>query len=232
MDKFIYISDVHVPFEDYNQVVKALQAMKKEKGVDVVVLGGDIIDFFKVSSYSKNPMTQYSFQDEVERAKKFLKTIRSLFKKQKIYYLEGNHENRLKRYLCDKAPELIGFRPLDFEELMGLKELNIKYYTDTEVLHIDDWVFRHGHELGGGSMIPGNNARKGVAFYGANYVQGHVHRANVINVGTYTGDFMGVENPHLGESNPDYVKGYAQWQQGFTIGEKINDKWQIRQIIL
>lgn len=233
MNKFVYISDVHVPYFDTEMLREALNLLKKEKNVDTVILGGDLIDFYKISSYSKNPLNHTTFADEVAGVKAFLYDIRKIFKKADIYYLEGNHENRLGRYLSLKAPELIGFEPLKFETLFDLAKYDITFIRDTEVLQIEDWVFRHGHELGMGSSIPGNNARKGVAFYGANYIQGHVHKANVLHISTLNSDFIGIESPHLAEQSPNYVKGYAQWQQGYTVVEKDDyNKWQVKQKIL
>jgi len=234
MTKVLYCSDVHIPYHDEWAVTKFLTAIKDEKPTDVV-LGGDIIDFFKLSRFSKSPLEGTSFANEVAQVIKFVYTVRRLAgKKTNIYWLEGNHEERLRKYVNEKAPELAGWEELKFETLFKLESFNIIWVPDTEVLEFNGFMFRHGHEIGGASMIPGNNARKGVAVYGSNYIQGHIHRANIIHVSSYHGDFVGVENPCICGVEPDYVKGYAGWQQGWTILEydKGTEKWQVRQTIL
>jgi len=232
MKRFLYVSDVHIPYDDTGAVNKLMAAISKDK-FDTIILGGDIIDFYKTSSFSKDPLTPHSLQSEIDHTLIFFNELRRVAgKKVKIYWLEGNHEERLTKYLRRNASELIGLRSLEMEALFNLDRFNIRYVKDTEVLAIDNWVFRHGHEMGSGSIVPGNNARKGIAMYGSNYIQGHVHRANIIRVGNYIGDYIGVESPCLCNMSPEYVKGYAQWQQGWTIGVLTDDGWQIEQVVL
>jgi predicted phosphodiesterase len=234
MKKWMYAGDIHVPYENKENVISFLKALKKEKP-DVLVLGGDVIDFYKISRFDKNPLNNNSFNDELYNTRKFLVSVRKhAGKKCKIYWLEGNHEERFKKYLRNNAPELVGFTPLTMYEMFGLTdpELQVVWVPDTQVLEIDDWVFRHGHETGNGTT-PGLSARKGVLMYGKNYCQGHIHRANIIRVSNFSGDFIGVESPCLCDMEPEYVKGYAGWQAGWTIGERDKrGKWQVRQTIL
>lgn len=231
MKKFIYTSDIHLPYDQTENVIAFLDAVKKEKP-DIIVLGGDIIDFFKISRFDKDPLDGQSLTDEIAAAKAFFSDLRLAAGKRPIYWLEGNHEERLTKFIRRNAPEFADFNVLQMESLFDLERFDITYVRDTQVLQIEDWVFRHGHENGNGST-PGLSARKGVLMYGANYIQGHIHKANVIRVSNYNGDFIGVESPCLCDMEPEYVKGYAGWQAGWTIAEKDEvGKWQIKQKVL
>lgn len=231
--KWMYISDVHIPYNDMIATDKFLDALRKEKP-EYLILGGDIVDFFKVSSHNNNPQEGTQLQFEIDEVNKFLTLLRkTVGKSTQIVYLEGNHENRFERYLIKNASDLVGLRALDIKTLLELDKNNIQWVKDTELYYIDDFLFRHGHELFGFSGVPGANAKKGINVYFDNYIQGHVHKANIIHVGNARRNFIGVENPCLCEIDPSYMKKASMWQQGWTIGEKDEeDKWQIKQVVL
>jgi predicted phosphodiesterase len=54
LEKILLISDVHVPYHDKKAFNLVLEVGKKLK-VDQVVIGGDFIDNYSVSSHDKNP---------------------------------------------------------------------------------------------------------------------------------------------------------------------------------
>jgi predicted phosphodiesterase len=230
MKKFIYASDLHFPYENRDNVEEFLKGVASVKP-DTIVLGGDIVDFYKISRFDKDPLNAITLQDEIEVVKDFLESLRNVSSRSKIYWLEGNHEERLTKYIRVNAPEFASLPALAFESLFNLREFNVEYVKDTKVLQIDDWVFRHGHECGNGST-PGLSARKGVMMYGANYIQGHIHKANIIRVSNFNGDFIGVESPCLSEMEPEYVKGFAGWQAGYTVGKLEDGRWKIIQEVL
>jgi len=116
---------------------------------------------------------------------------------------------------------------------MKLDDFNIEWVPSTQQYWIEDFLIRHGHEQFGFSSIPGSSARKGIGCYHAHYIQGHIHKANVIHVGNQHFNFIGVENPCLCELDPSFMKGAAQWQLGWTVVEKDNEnRWQVRQTVL
>jgi predicted phosphodiesterase len=230
MKKFIYASDLHFPYENKDNVEAFLKGVAKVKP-DTIILGGDIVDFYKISRFDKDPLNPITLQDEIEVVQDFLESLRNVSSRSKIYWLEGNHEERLTKYIRINAPEFASLPALSFTRLFELDKFNVEYVKDTTVLQIEDWVFRHGHENGNGST-PGLSARKGIMMYGKNYIQGHIHKANIIRVSNFSGDFIGVESPCLSDMEPEYVKGFAGWQAGYTIGYKNGDKWDIVQEVL
>lgn len=228
----MYISDVHLPYGDEEAIEQMFTSLKSERP-ELLVLGGDLCDFYKVSRYTKSPFNEVTLQNEIDETVAFLKKCRKLMKKGRIVWLEGNHEERLSKFLLNNAPELMHLRALDIAELFQLDKYNVEFMRDTEMFYEDDFLFRHGHEMMGMSGVPGNNARKGIATYHTNYIQGHVHKANIIHESNFIETYVGVENPCLCTIDHAYMKGSAKWQQGWTIGEQDEEgRWQIKQVIL
>ena len=105
--KIIVVSDIHFPYEDKS----AVTAFIKEVGLKqpaVIVLNGDLLDFYKLSKFSKDPAGKNP-EEEIEMCKTFLKKLRKEAGKDcKIYYTIGNHEARLRKYKLDNAPMVAG----------------------------------------------------------------------------------------------------------------------------
>ncbi len=221
-EKIIYVSDFHIPFEDKWAVEKFFEEVKKEKP-QTIIIGGDLVDFSTISVHIHHPDDLASIQYEKFRVIDFLKDLRKKAgKKATIYWLEGNHEQRLIKYIMRNAPELAALKELTIDNIFELyrKDINVIYVESDVVLKIDDWVFRHGHEIGYGSSVPGNNARRGIYNFGTNYIQGHIHRGNIIHIRQFDKVLTGVENPCMCEINPKYVNGFSGWHQGWTLLKK------------
>lgn len=89
--KIMVVSDIHFPYEDKS----AVTAFIREVGLrnpDVIVLNGDLLDFYKLSKFSKDPAGKNP-EEEIKMCKTFLKKLRKEAGKEcKIYYTIGNHE--------------------------------------------------------------------------------------------------------------------------------------------
>ena len=99
--RVIVLNDIHIPYHDQKSLAIALAYMKDNKP-DVIILNGDIIDCYSVSSYRKDPARLQTFQDEINETKAFLAYLRETFKKARIYYTMGNHEKRIEKQIMDK----------------------------------------------------------------------------------------------------------------------------------
>ena len=125
MNKFVVVSDIHFPFQDDN-AIKAFFKFLKEHTVDTIILNGDILDFYDVSSFDKDPDRINSLQKEINLAKRFFKRLREVSPNSKIIFIKGNHSERLERYL-KKHPELYSLDVLKLPNLLGLQEFDIEY---------------------------------------------------------------------------------------------------------
>ena len=208
------IPDVHAPFEDKRAValvIKALQAW----GVDILVDLGDAADCYTVSSHSKDPARSNKLKDEVEGVNSFLDKLDSTGAKAK-YFIKGNHEDRLERYIAEKAPELFGL--VGCEELFRLKQRgwSVTQYKDSMKLgklHLT-------HDCGNAG---GQAHSKALDTFQDNVVIGHTHRMAISYVGNAKGKtHVGAMFGWLGDVKYiDYmhkVSALRAWQLGFGVG--------------
>ena len=61
------------------------------------------MDFYGISTYEKDPRKR-SFSGELEIGRQILARLRDAFPHQRFYFMVGNHEERLERYLRVQTP--------------------------------------------------------------------------------------------------------------------------------
>jgi predicted phosphodiesterase len=124
-NKFIVISDIHFPNQD-DKAIKCVFNFIKNHPVDTVIMNGDIVDFFDVSSFDKDPQRMFSLQTELDMTENFFKKLRKLLPEAEMYFVKGNHEDRMERYL-QKHSELFTLNALKIPTLLQLEKFNIHY---------------------------------------------------------------------------------------------------------
>jgi len=208
------ISDIHVPFHDVAATAQAIEYLK-DAGIDELTLLGDICDFMAVSRFSRSLERRAGLKYELDSTIEFLDVVRQTFKKIKINYVCGNHEERWEKYLMDKSPELIGLEGMTIQEKLRLKDFNIQWH---ETKYIDnDMVFYHG--VGRSSGDAGGSVKLWLNHFMTSVIIGHVHKQAVLYKRTGTGRVLvGIENPTLSQLDPEYEPtGTSNWQQGGTV---------------
>lgn len=132
------------------------------------------------------------------------------------YYFLGNHEDRLGRYLADRAPELSGVG-LTIDELLGLSARGwtvIPYREHARIGKI--WMT---HDIGQSGM---NALRQAFAAYQDNIVINHTHRLEYFVKSNATGvAHVAASFGWLGDaSKVDYMYRVKMrdWALGFGIG--------------
>ena len=143
--KFVVLSDIHFPYQD-DKAIKAVYKFLEQHPVDTIILNGDILDFYDVSSFDKDPDRVNSLQEEINLAQKFFKKLRGLSPNGRIVFVKGNHCARVERYL-KKHPELYSLDALKLPNLLGLDKFNIEYKDK-------------GFKLGSLKIIHGDMVRK------------------------------------------------------------------------
>ena len=89
-NKFVVLSDIHFPYQD-DKAIKAAFDFIKTNPVDIIILNGDILDFYDVSSFDKDPDRINSLQKEIDMATKFFKKLRTIKPDARIVFIKGNH---------------------------------------------------------------------------------------------------------------------------------------------
>ena len=87
--KIVFISDIHAPFHD----LKALKALRSFIGwykPDELIFLGDVVDFYAVSSFTKDPKRALELQDEIDQAVDIIRRITDKAPKANKIFLRGN----------------------------------------------------------------------------------------------------------------------------------------------
>ena len=157
-ERTLVLGDIHLPYHDRDALELALK-YGEERGIDGIVLLGDIVDCHTISSHVKDPEAR-SFSEELTCARQFLRHLRQRFPEAKIVYREGNHEARQQRYMMTRAPELIGCSEFRMDVLLGLFDLGIDYVSEKRRIKMGDYLtLLHGDEFIGnfGGVNPARN---------------------------------------------------------------------------
>ena len=207
----VSLSDLHVPHHD-KKVLAQIYKYLEHARPDVVIVNGDLVDFYSISSFLKDPSRKETLQEEIDEAVDILRKLRELCPE--VHYNMGNHEDRLRRYLLGNAKALTCLRDLQFESLFKLEELDVQYH-DTAGFRLNrDLVVTHGARV---SRHAGATARMEFDRHLMSGMSGHTHRVGRYDVTGLGGDFSWVEQGCLCDTNPEYVTGKPNWQQGFGI---------------
>ena len=215
LKKGLLMSDTHLPYHDIDALTYALEDGYNED-VDFIILNGDIIDCYQLSSFKKDPLMR-SFKGEIDIAKAFFTMIREMFPKAYILYKFANHEARLNTYLFSHAQSLVGVEEMTLDKLLDLKSFNIHHVSDKRIIQAGKLSILHGDEYCGGQSTPIGPAR--VLFMKAHDVAccGHWHRTSeytersIMNK-TITCWSIGC----LCNMNPDYSP-LNNWNHGYAI---------------
>ena len=221
--KMIIVNDTQVPFQDY-KTLRAVHAFWDDFQPDLEVYNGDIIDFYSISSFDKNPSRVFKLQDELDNTYSWLYERAEANPDARRIFIEGNHEDRLRHFLWKDGSNLSSLRVLDFEELMRFKDLNMENLTYMSVLDFLGFRVQHGWKASGGSTPwPINVGRFMAQKEGSSGLCGHTHRASIYCWTTSRGSHSYVENGCLCRFDLEYAP-FPNWQQAFTYGEVKNGK--------
>jgi predicted phosphodiesterase len=204
---FFFLSDVHIPRHDERLLLHAINLIDQLKP-DVTIIGGDWYDAESVSSYPKNAHRVPDLENDLGQAKPFEEAIKQCSKK--VVFMEGNHEDRLRRYLASQAPAVQGL----------LKPAQVFFPGHDEYIPYDS----HYRPLPYLTFVHGRFVRKNAlasirAHYdelGGSVVCGHVHR-HASCYGTVGGrDHFLIENGHC--QHPAKVPyAHGAWQQSAGV---------------
>jgi predicted phosphodiesterase len=164
LKKILIVSDAHHPFVD-KKAWQLLLNVGKDQKPDAILIQGDFADFYSVSSHSKDANRLNSFEDEVAAVNKALDELDALGAKEK-HFVAGNHEDRLQRYLNDKAPELNSF--VTIPQLFNLKKRGWKYTPYKQSVQIGK--LNATHDVGSAGK---NAIFQALSTFQHNVVQGH-----------------------------------------------------------
>lgn len=238
-------SDPHCPFHSEPLLASACAWLDRTRPTDGVI-NGDLLDFPSVSTYAEKEDWVADVNACLRSACRWLKAIVDASPQTRWTYMPGNHENRLNRYLMDKAPALWGIRPggddeyrrwHDLRNLLLLDQFGIALhpepYPDAEFALTPKFVVTHGDYT---KRKSGNSAHAALDNSDHCFAQGHDHRIGqvfqtkwgtdkkmVVHMGMQLGTMADVDYRGLGYAKkPDWQMGFGvvhTWPDGLFSGE-------------
>jgi len=170
------LSDIHFPYYD-KAALNAAISFLIEWQPSCIVLLGDIIDCYQLSSFEKDKRNR-SFKYELDMLASFFVELREVFPNQRIIYVLGNHERRYERQLLQNLPELIELELFNFSNVIKAREHNIEVVNNKRILKCGHLHLAHGDEFKGGIIAPVNPARGYFLKAKTNILCGHNHRTS------------------------------------------------------
>jgi predicted phosphodiesterase len=233
--KILVMSDIHIPFHDIAAITAVVKHAKKLKP-DVVLLNGDICDFYSISRFDKNPSTS-NLLKEIELTRQFLHWIRQEFPKAEIVFKEGNHDEWFDKLLWRKAPELFGIPEIRLQNIITAKRdddaaiENITWIGDQRRITAGKLTILHGHEMGKGSIAPPVNPARGFFMRALDCtLAGHLHRSSTHNETTMNGKLIACWSTGcLCGLWPDYAK-VNKWDHSAAWVEIDNEDFSVNPI--
>lgn len=214
LEKALYIPDPHIP-DNNADVTQILFNFARWFQPDVCFIMGDVLDCYTLSKYAKNPLHEFTVQDELDLAAAFFQDIvNAVGKKCQLYWLLGNHEARFKKYIWTKAPELASLRVLNFKTLMGIDE-------DVIIVPYNKGVNYRGRHVEHGKVVAaksGYTAHRLIEKKMISGCNGHTHRMSHVFKRCEGGEFDWVELGTLQKKSVEYTDGEEpNWQYGFGV---------------
>ena len=223
----LFVPDIHYPYQDKQSLSSVFNLIGDidTDAVDLTVCQlGDLIDFYSLSSFDKNPNRVLTLQYELDCAREFWPEIRKRCPKAKRVQLGGNHTHRLQRYLA-AHPELSTLRCLTLDELFELKKNKVTYHEYGESARFPGGlVATHGSKI---ARYGGYSANAELQTRWSSGVSGHTHRLGQTYYTTETGHYTWAECGYLGDLDYrkfEYCSTQPNWQQGFAYAYYPNPK--------
>lgn len=171
--KVLWIGDIHAKYHDERALWTIIKA-GKQQGCDTVALAGDAIDCADLSNFTKEPLAE-TVGAEFEAIAKILCEINRYMKPSLIIYKQGNHEQRIQRYVMNRSPGTFGLMG-KFKDWLSIPSgeydddgmekrtalesmgINVKIVAPNTPIRHKNLTFYHGQEFGKTFGVPVNPA--------------------------------------------------------------------------
>jgi len=241
--RWLILADPHIPYHDKRALFTALA--HADGNCDAVLILGDLFDSYQLSSFDRDPRKR-KYSEELSSGWDFLTTLMELRPRPKSIVVKlGNHDFRVERYLCRRAPEMFDMElfslktflrtgptwrkdnPPNTKLFKGLMGGGIQCVRANDPIRHHQLALLHGHEWGNRFSSPVNPARG--AFLKAHecVIQGHEHRKSDHGEATLFGTVVQCWSIGcLCDLHPEYRPIGNKWQHGFAYLNTGSD-WSI-----
>lgn len=220
-EKLLILSDTHVPYHDKKAVALTLKIIKAFRPHTIIHIG-DLLDFMGLARFdNKDPRKLGKLQDELDQAYGLLRDWREAAPNAEFYYLRGNHEYRLTKYVRNFAPEFHNLPGLTLPKMLSLDDLQIKY-IERGAMDYHGLLVKHGDVVRSRS---GYTATAELEKSGSSGLSGHTHRLGQVYSSNRSGMYTWVEAGCICRKDMDYLEGATpNWQTGIAFGYFTTDR--------
>lgn len=170
----------------------------------------------------------YTYEEDIEATNGFLDAIQAAAPGASIFYLEGNHEHRVRRRCMELTQGDVGafdrmMRALHAEHVLHLAKRGIRFFGWTSnhmgLRHPGTIKLGHCYFTHGLRRMPRNAAKKLLERYGANVIFGHTHKRQFWATRTVRDESLGAWCPGcLCELQPVYAEtDVTEWAHGYGL---------------
>lgn len=203
----LVMADLHIPYHDVDSINNILD-FAQDKNIDTIVLLGDILDCYQLSTFTKDP-SKPNMMQQITIGKQFLQKLRKMFPNARIIYKQGNHQFRIKRTLWENNAKLYELmNQYMILNLLGLEQLNIEYLI--QPFRIGKLWYLHGHQYNGGRSQAQHIPEMFMKVVHDNFIVAHYHRVQ-------TKDFKKIDG--------QIISGYAIGHLAMPMDYSMINKW-------
>lgn len=224
-ERYLILSDFHVPDHDikiFDLILRFISFYQP----DFIDILGDFVNFTKISKYDQDPYYKTDLADEIEEGRGILreivKTAHNANPKVEITWVEGNHEQRLTKFLGKNASQLAGLTSdeefiVSVPHLFECKKLGVKWVNSDRIIQRHGVSFFHGLSV---RVKSGFSAHANIDKFGTSGFTGHTHRMALVTRTQLGSTKFWVETGCLCNkiTTPTYVVS-PDWTQGFAVAE-------------
>lgn len=210
MHTWVIAGDFQIPFHD-KPVVQVFVDVVRELKPHGVILNGDVIDCYTISEFSKDPLSTADLAKEQKLVSGLMAQVAPHTKER--WWLGGNHEDRVRRYIWNHAPKFAPLDELTFPALFHLGDHGFRWKEYGGAVMLGKLMVTHGNSV---SKHSGQTARAHMEKYGTSILVNHTHRLGAFFKRDVRGVHGAWENGCLCGLNPEYDQ-HPNWQQGFSI---------------
>ena len=220
------------PFHDRDFLSVTL-ALAVDTQPDTIALLGDNMDLPDWSDkFVRSPEFYFTTQPAINELSWWLAQLRLACPRAKIYYIQGNHENRMELAIINHMAAAYHLRPanekiklpvMSIQRLLNLDALDIEWvgdYPDGEVWLNDGVRCVHGDKA---RAVPGGSARAILDASEVSVLFGHIHRAESLTRTRHTRNGASIIKavcPGCGCRLDGEVPGHTlsqNWSQGLAV---------------
>jgi hypothetical protein len=212
----ICFSDCHYdPEAPASTAHRAVVQFAKSLSPDLLICGGDAVDFAALSRYSRIMWEARAKPvEEIAVTQQRLREIEQAAPRARLVWTIGNHDQRLSSYLAQHAPELEGLHGTKLEDFFPSWEMAWSAWINPGATF--PTVCKHRWH--GGAQAARSNVTKG----GTHVITGHTHLLQIVAHTDWLGTRYAVDTGCVADVNSRLFAAYTEkgctgWRSGAAV---------------